>query len=254
MIFPKDVRLLCYDCYIHGKVVLLMSEYISDTTGIYSLFKQYGSIVKLEKDRPVFQEGERSEEIYFIVSGSVGINKDTESGKLLTLRVVGPNDYIGETAVFCDIVYHSFSAITLESTQLLSLHRTKLENFLMESTELMVEWTKFIQLVYIKNQTRFRDLMLHGKKGALFSTLIRLSNTYGQVQPDGSIIIEYTLTNQKLANLCAMSREVVNRMLNDIKNAGIVSFQKGIITIHDIEFLKRENECENCPLTICRID
>ena len=222
--------------------------------GIRSLFKQYGSLIKLEKDRPVYQEGERSEEIFFILSGSVAINKDTESGKVLTLRVVGPNDYIGETAVFCDIVYHSFSAITLENTQVLSLHRNKLENALMDSTELMVEWTKFIQLVYVKNQTRFRDLMLHGKKGALFSTLIRLSNTYGEIQPDGSIKINYILTNQKLANLCAMSREVVNRMLNDIKGAGIVSFQKGIITIHDIDYLRKENECENCPLSICRID
>ena len=69
----------------------------------------------------------------------------------------------------------------------------------------------------LKNETRFRDLLLHGKKGALLSTLIRLTNTYGVKQKDGSILIDCALTNQELANFCATSREVVNRILNDLK-------------------------------------
>ncbi|MBD7942974.1 Crp/Fnr family transcriptional regulator [Psychrobacillus sp. Sa2BUA9] len=218
------------------------------------LFKQYGSIIKLEKDRSVYVEGELAEEIYLVISGSIAINKDTEGGKLLTLRIVGPDNCIGESGVFADNAHHSFSAHTLETTQLLMLPKNKFESFLVSSTELMVEWTKYIQLVYLKNQTRFRDLMLHGKKGALFSTLIRLANTYGEKLPDDSIKINFQLTNQEIANLCAMSREVVNRMLNDLKNEGIVSFQKGVITIHDLELLKRENQCESCPLCVCRID
>ena len=50
----------------------------------------------------------------------------------------------------------------------------------------MMEWMKIIQMNNLKNETRFRDLLLHGKKGALFSTLIRLTNTYGIKQADGS--------------------------------------------------------------------
>ena len=30
-----------------------------------------------------------------------------------------------------------------------------------------------------KTQTKFRDLVLNGKKGALYSTLIRMTNSYG---------------------------------------------------------------------------
>lgn len=218
------------------------------------LFQQYGSLIKLEKDRQVFSEGELSQEIFFILSGSIAINKDTEDGKLLTLRIVGPDNCIGESGVFADNVHHGFSALTLEPTQLLILPKNKLENLLVNSSELMVEWTKYIQLIYLKNQTRFRDLMLYGKKGALYSTLIRLSNTHGETLPDGKIKINFSLTNQEIANLCAMSREVVNRMLNDMKNEGLISFHKGIITVHDLDLLKRENQCESCPLCVCRID
>ena len=62
-----------------------------------------------------------------------------------------------------------------------------------------------------KTQSKFRDLILHGKKGALYSTLIRMTNSYGVHQGDG-ILIDLSLTNQELANFCGMSREVVNRM------------------------------------------
>ena len=218
------------------------------------LFKQYGSIIKLEKDRSVYIEGELAQDVYFIVSGSIAINKDTEGGKLLTLRIVGPENCIGESGVFADNTHHSFSALTLETTQLLVLPKNKLEKFLVNSTQLMVEWTKYIQLIYLKNQTRFRDLMLYGKKGALYSTLIRLCNTYGEPLSNGRIKINFSLTNQEIANLCSMSREVVNRMLNDMKSEGLISFHKGIITINDLELLRRENQCESCPLCVCRID
>ena len=47
---------------------------------------------------------------------------------------------------------------------------------------------------------------------------------------------------------------MINRMLNDLKKHHIISFEKGFITIHDLNFLKKEIECADCPLAICRID
>lgn len=202
----------------------------------------------------MFSEGELSEEVFFIQSGSVRISKDTESGRILTLRISGAQTFIGETSVFCETIYHSVSATAIEPTQVLALSRSQLEKLLSASSENMMEWMKLIQAHNLKNETRFRDLLLHGKKGALFSTLVRLSNTYGVQQENGGILINYSLTNQELANFCATSREVVNRMLNELKNNQTISFQKGIITIHDFAFLRKEIECDHCPIDICRID
>ncbi|MEI4769663.1 Crp/Fnr family transcriptional regulator [Psychrobacillus sp. FJAT-51614] len=231
-----------------------MSEGTSLFEGIHSLFDQFGSIIKIEKDRPIFNEGERSDEVFYIVSGYVRISKDSESGRIFTLKIVGPESIIGETSVFCETIYHSVSAHAIEPTQIYALPRTKLEKFLTSSSSLMMEWMKIVQTNNFKNETRFKDLLLHGKKGALFSTLIRLSNTYGIQQEDGSILIDHHLTNQELANFCATSREVVNRMLSDLKKSDIVTMNKGIITIHNLDYLRKEIECDNCPLHICRID
>lgn len=231
-----------------------MTKLSSNSQGIHALFEQFGANLKIDKDQPVFLEGESAEDVYLIKTGTVRISKDTESGKILTLRITGDETFIGETSIFCDTLYHSVSANAVEPTHLLVLPRVTLEKYLSECSSLMMEWIQIMQMHNLKNETRFRDLLLHGKKGALFSTLIRLTNTYGVKQEDGKILIDYAMTNQELANFCATSREVVNRILNDLKKKEVLSLEKGIITIHDLQFLRIEVECDNCPLDICRID
>lgn len=218
------------------------------------LFIEHGSITRVERDYHIFQEGERAEEIFLIKSGNVHISQQTESGKELTIRICGQGVVIGENALFCNLTYHSTTAKATVLTELYSLPKSKIELLLTQHSSLFVEYMKWVQVENIKNQTRMRDLVLHGKKGALFSTLIRLVNTYGEKKEDGTYFINIALTNTEIANLCATSREMINRMLNDLKNHGIISFEKGYITVLNYAFLKREIECADCPISVCRID
>ncbi|WP_413364996.1 Crp/Fnr family transcriptional regulator [Lysinibacillus sp. 3P01SB] len=221
---------------------------------IHHLFKEYGLIIKVKKGSHIFREGERAENIFFVEQGAIQISKETEQGKELTLRICGPHAIMGESAMFCKASYHSTSAKAVESSQLLTLQTDTLELLLSENPPLMLEYIKWLQTESLKHQSRLRDLMLNGKKGALFSTLIRLANTYGEFRSNNEVFIDFALTNTDIANLCATSREMINRMLNDLKNNDILSFEKGYITINNLQFLKDEISCENCPLSICRID
>lgn len=221
---------------------------------IADLFQTKGSLLKVEKGTHIFQEGERAEHIFLIKSGSVQISKETESGKELTIRICGKNCLIGESLMFCKFTSHSSTAKAIEASEIYLIHNDLLESFIEDQPSLMMDYLKWIQTENVKNQSRLRDLVLHGKKGALFSTLIRLANTYGEFRTDKEVYIPIAFTNTELANLCATSREMVNRMLSDMRKSNIISVNKGHITIHDLTLLKSEIECENCPLAICRID
>lgn len=104
-----------------------------------------------------------------------------------------------------------------------------------------------------KTQTKFRDLVLNGRKGALYSTLIRMTNSYGVKREDG-ILIDLPLTDQQLADFCAISRESTNRILNDLKRKRIISNFNRKIIVHDLQFLRDEIGCENCPIVYCSIE
>lgn len=233
---------------------MTLTEYLS--RDIYQLFEEHGLLVKVEKGNHIFHEGESAGDLFYIQNGSIQISKETENGKELTFRVCGKKSIIGECSLFGPTTFHSNTAKAITNSEIRILSKHVLEMILTEQPSLMIEYLKWIQNENLKNQSLIRDLVIHGKKGALFSTLIRLSNTYGkQINgDDNQIFIDIHLTNTEVANLCSTSREMINRMLNDLKKQKIITFEKGLITILDLNYLKQEIACENCPASICRID
>jgi CRP-like cAMP-binding protein len=221
--------------------------------GLTHLFNTVHHIRKIEKGTFLFQEGSSAEELYIVQSGILQISKIIPDGRELTLRMCSRGDFVGELDLFSSKPRYLLSARVSESGEVAVIKKEVLEEKLSKDLTLALEFMKWMSQQIRKTQTKFRDLVLHGKKGALFSTLIRMSNSHGMKTNKG-ILIELPLTNQELANFCGTSREVVNRLLSDLRKAGILSIEKGAITIHNIEYLKGEIDCEDCPTEICKID
>lgn len=142
----------------------------------------------------------------------------------------------------------------LEEGEVAAIRKDVIENEIFQNSALAFEFMKWMSDHFRKTQTKFRDLVLNGKRGALFSTLIRMSNSYGQKMADGSILIDLPLTNQDLANFCGTSRESVNRILSELKRDQIIAINKSKITILNLQYLRDEIGCENCPALYCSIE
>lgn len=217
------------------------------------LFDTVHHIKKIEKGTFLFQEGSLAEELYIVQSGILQISKIIPDGRELTLRMCSRGDFVGELNIFSPAPRYLLSARITEDGDVAVIKKEVLEERLSNDLPLALEFMKWMSQQFRKTQTKFRDLVLHGKKGALYSTLIRMTNSHG-IKTNKGFLIELPLTNQELANFCGTSREVVNRLLSDLRKAGIISIDKGAITIHDLEYLKREIDCEDCPIEICKID
>lgn len=223
------------------------------SSNLEQLLQSVQHIRKIEKGTFLYQEGMKATEVFIIQSGRVQISKITPDGRELTLRLCSTGELIGELSMFCPSSKYVLNARVVESGEVAVIAKDELERRLETDNALALEFMKWESLQNRKTQTKFRDLVLNGKKGALFSTLIRLSNSYGK-QTDTGIMIDLPMTNQELANFCGTSREVVNRMLSDLRKNHALSIDKGIITIHDLNYLKEEINCENCPIDVCNIE
>ncbi|MBT2571071.1 Crp/Fnr family transcriptional regulator [Planococcus sp. ISL-110] len=221
--------------------------------GMEELLSMRHQVKELKKDSYLFREGDAIGGVFIIRSGKIRIEKVTPNGRELTLKICGPGQMVGEVTIFSEAPKYMLDARAIEDTICLYISINDLEEALLSNGRLSMAFMKWMGIDQQKTQTKFRDLLLHGKKGALYSTLIRLSNSYG-VQTEKGILIDMVLTNQELANFCGMTREVVNRMLNDLKKRGVVTLFEGKILLHDIEHLKVETNCENCPIYLCKID
>ena len=211
------------------------------------------TVKEYQKDSYLFREGDPIKGIYLIRSGKVQIGKVTPDGRELTLRICGPNQFVGEFTLFSVKPKYMLDAKVISDLVCVKINIEDLEESLASDASMAVAFMKWMGVNQQKTQTKFRDLLLNGKKGALYSTLIRMTNSYGMRQEDG-ILIDLPLTNQELANFCGMTREVVNRLLNDLKKHGKISMVEGKILIEDLQYLKDEINCEECPIAFCRID
>lgn len=216
------------------------------------LFTASHRIKKIEKGAFLFEEGMPANELYIIRSGKFQISKMVPDGRELTIRMCSEGELVGELSLYSSTSRHTMNAKAAEEGSVSVISREKLEQEMEKDNALALELLKWLSLQHRKSQTRFRDLVLHGKKGALYSTLIRLVNSYG-VEADNGVIINTSLTNQELANFCGTSREVVNRLLSEMRKNKIISIEKGYITVHDLPSIRTEIDCERCPSEICSI-
>lgn len=230
---------------------------MSEINETYEDLKSLSEIInhkrKIDKGTYLYQEGMIANELFIIKSGLVQISKIVPDGRELTLQMCSAGDLIGELSLFCRTQKYMLNAKVLEAGEVEVIYQNDLEERLKHDHDLTIKLMKYLNQQYRKTQTKFRDLVLHGKKGALYSTLIRLSNSYGVLTENG-LVINTSFTNQELANFCGTSREVVNRMLGELRKLDILSIDKGFITIKNLSYLKTEIDCENCPIEMCNIE
>lgn len=217
--------------------------------------KQYmqsmGTQVEEKSGHVLIQEGEVPEHIYLILKGNVKLMKITEDGQEFTVQLKQKGQLVGDLVLFNSTPFN-LSAIVMEDSELIRYERHELEYMFEQYGELAVAYIKWQTRDTQAVQSKFRDLMLYGKTGGLYSTLIRFSNSYGKKVEEG-IKIDLRLTNQDIANYIGTSRENVNRMLADLKGKNVLTVRKGYITIKDIHFLREYLQCGNCPVDFCVI-
>ena len=86
-------------------------------------------------------------------------------------------------------------------------------------------------------QNKLEDLLFKGVNARLSHTLLRLSEEYGDTEAEG-VKIRFKMTHQELANLIGATRETTSLALGDLEKQGLLSKERGHITLKDIERLR----------------
>ncbi|MGO4889890.1 Crp/Fnr family transcriptional regulator [Anaerobacillus sp. MEB173] len=220
-------------------------------------FHKLEALMKPMKEKAgtyLFWEGDSASNFYFVRSGRLKLMKTTEDGKDLILSIAKKGELLGDYSGLGN-AFHSYTAAILEDVEIGVIDVQDLHNLLFEFGSFSMEFMNWLGVTYQKNQSKFRDLLLFGKKGALASTLIRMSNTYGIIRADG-IKLDVKLTNTEIGDFIGMTRESVNRFLNQWRDEGTIAIVDGHIIIRKLSDLRGVCKCPTdapCPVQVCRI-
>lgn len=220
---------------------------------VRQLYELPGKVVTLHDGEYLFHEGDPAKYFYIVRSGHIFITKYASSGRVLSLRLASRSSIIGELPLYQAEPSYIFNAVAQCPSEVYAIEFPVLQSYLEKRPQLAVNLLKIISNHMRKQHSKFRDLLLYGKKGALYSTLIRLANSYGRDE-DGGVLIPVPLTNQELANYSATARESLNRMLGELKKAGVIEYRGHLLFIKNLDYLKKEIQCENCGREVCNIE
>lgn len=175
----------------------------------------------------IIYEGDNSEALFVVVSGRVKVFLSDEKGKEIVLNNHGPEEYFGELALFDDSP-RSASVITLEKSKLAMISNTEFKACLRSNPEVAMQVIRGL-IMRLRNATEnVRSLALldvYGRVARLFLQLAR--------EEDGKLAIREKLTQQDIADRVGSSREMVSRIIKDLKAGGYIQLDKNCITLKE---------------------
>src|SRR5690554_719471 len=151
------------------------------------LLLQHGLEIKAKSGTFLFYEGDFPEHVYLVRSGKVRLSKMTTEGREFSVHLKQRDELVGEVGLFNEMSI-SVTAEVIEDATLVRFDRYTLESLFRENGAIAVAFMKWFARHTQSTQAKFRDLILCGKTGAFYSTLIRFSNSYGIEKENGILI------------------------------------------------------------------
>jgi CRP/FNR family transcriptional regulator/CRP/FNR family cyclic AMP-dependent transcriptional regulator len=176
--------------------------------------------------------------LFILKSGLVKITIEDQSGYEMILRMLYPTDFFGEMSLL-DGMPRSANVITQEPSEVLTIYRDHFLNIIEKSPKILLKMTAALSKRLRKANELIHSLAFFDVYGKVARVLLNLSAERGRVTDQGTVI-DMRLTQQELAELAGMTRETMARTLRDFQQAGCLRVESGIITILEIDMLRRE--------------
>lgn len=198
------------------------------------------SMKEIEKDQPIYFADEPSKAIFFLKKGRVKIVKYSNAGKENILALINPGEIFGEMA-YLEEEQRTDYAVTIEPSLICAINKNELADFINKNPSLNLKMTKLIGLKLRSYSERIEDLVFKDANQRIISFILRLAEKNGK-ELGGQIFIKPFLKHQDIGEITASSRQTVNYLLSDLRERGIINFdRKKLIILMPNELKKLSN-------------
>jgi CRP/FNR family cyclic AMP-dependent transcriptional regulator len=175
-----------------------------------------GTMRSYPKHTLLIQEGDRSDQLYVVLSGRLKVFLSDSEGKEIVIDTLGPRQCFGEMALEGEP--RSASVMTIEACKLAMIERDQFKHFLAESPE--AAYALIVTLI-----RRARNLTRAVGSLALLDVYGRVARLLldNAAEENGRLVVGERLTQQEIARRVGASREMVSRIVTDLREGGSVS-------------------------------
>ena len=173
----------------------------------------------------MLRAGEKSDALYIILSGRAKIVIDDGEGREVTLTTIGPSEFFGEMSLI-DEKPRSASVEALEPCEVLYISKPAFMSCLKDNFDAAMLILKSVVGRLREADRKIASLALmdvHGRVARLIMDLAKESN--------GNWIVD--TGSEEMARMVGASREMVSRVLKDMRDSGLIRRDKRKIIVLD---------------------
>jgi CRP/FNR family cyclic AMP-dependent transcriptional regulator len=171
---------------------------------------------KLRRNTIVISEGDETDSLYIIETGRVRVFSNNDEGREFILATMGPGEYFGELALIDDGP-RSASVMTVEASTFWTISKEDLTAWLMKRPENAMALLKAMALRLRGITEDLTSLALQDVYGRVVRLLMRDARDEDGIQVTGP------MTQQDIADRVGASREMVSRVLQELKRGEYIS-------------------------------
>ena len=188
---------------------------------------------RFKPGQTIFHEGDIGDALHLVARGRVAIRVSTADGDVATLVVLRPGECFGEGALVGSTSRRSASAVAVDTTETLALHRDGLaelrraqpsvDQFLIEVLAEQVRRlsTRLLETLYVTAEIR------------VLRRVLELARAFDE--DDGPIIVP--MTQEDLASMAGTTRPTANRVLQAAVQEGYLRLHRGRFEVLDLAAL-----------------
>ena len=178
------------------------------------------------KNRVILFAHDPCDAFYIVLSGQVKVMLIAEDGREVVLSLVRDGDFFGEMSLMDDEPYSS-SAIAMEDSRLLVLHRDEFRRCIAEMPEMSFGLLRALCGRLLEADHRIGGLMLLDVTGRVAHLFLEMA-----AKGDGEFIADAP-THQIIAQMVGSSRETVSRTVSALVAQGMIETAKNGLRILD---------------------
>lgn len=187
----------------------------------------------------IYNEGEYGDALYVLISGVVKLFRPYSGSKEATLRLLKSWDIFGHLAFAGEAKQRAYAEAVTEC-KVTKVPKIFIERAIRREPRAALKMMTLLELRLVQYEELVRCLLPRETEVRLANLLPILARKFGERGDDGrSVTIDLRLTHQDLAAMVASTRESVTKVLNEMRNRGIVEIEGGRITLKDYATLER---------------
>ncbi|OYQ37433.1 Crp/Fnr family transcriptional regulator [Niveispirillum lacus] len=197
----------------------------------------FAKVRRAVAEERIFAKGDPGDSLYVILRGRVAVQTESQDAKVMLLNIMDTGAVFGEIAML-DGGERTATVVAQEPTELLRIDRRDFMPFLEQRADLCIRLMSVLCERVRWTSSIIEDTVFLNVTRRLAKRILMLAQNYGRQTDTGTRIAAF-VSQEDLANMLGVSREIVNKTLKSFQASGAIIYRNGYIVVQDEGFLDK---------------